>query len=333
MKKTILLNLLVAISFSSFSQVFNFENSFPGSSWTYYHNLDSLTSPLITHDSINKRIHYNLTLSTQTSLIYAPLTDTIGGFDGVFKSYSASFKITPASNSTIDPFFPMILSEKFMTGEHKNPWRLNPTNPSFAGDVQDNDMIAVLLDWGNEVTILSKQVGSTMSLIWTPYDSAYFLTSGVDYWIQLKSIDTNLVKMSIFNDSLLTNVLTTQDFVVHSLKPFTYLYVANNNGSSYSYHEGYLDNFRISKENPVSASKVTNLTGLSLYPNPVTNVLNIKQGNQELLTIEVINVLGESLLSVNGTNNQVDVSSLTAGVYFLKVTSKHGQHVEQFVKK
>jgi hypothetical protein len=61
---------------------------------------------------------------------------------------------------------------------------------------------------------------------------------------------------------------------------------------------------------------------LSVYPNPVENVLNIKGLNVQL--VEVFNMTG-SKVSVNKlSNNQIDVSNLSNGSYILRATADNG---------
>ena len=53
-----------------------------------------------------------------------------------------------------------------------------------------------------------------------------------------------------------------------------------------------------------------------LYPNPVSNFLNIKETTTSLRSIVIYNVLGEKIISKIG-KDQIDLSSLTQGIYFV----------------
>jgi len=61
-------------------------------------------------------------------------------------------------------------------------------------------------------------------------------------------------------------------------------------------------------------------SNLTVYPNPARSQINIEGLNQES-EFELISVLGERVLSgkVNNAANQISVSNLTKGVYFLKI--------------
>jgi len=64
-------------------------------------------------------------------------------------------------------------------------------------------------------------------------------------------------------------------------------------------------------------------TTLYVYPNPTSNNVEILSSNYEItiLSCEVLNVTGNKLLSVNGSDNtlNLDLSSLENGVYFVRV--------------
>jgi DNA-binding transcriptional regulator YdaS (Cro superfamily) len=59
-------------------------------------------------------------------------------------------------------------------------------------------------------------------------------------------------------------------------------------------------------------------TDVVVYPNPVTNILTITT-SQPVTNIEVFNGLGQ--LALKGLGNTIDVSSLSNGIYMLKVTA------------
>lgn len=63
---------------------------------------------------------------------------------------------------------------------------------------------------------------------------------------------------------------------------------------------------------------------LKAYPNPTTGLVNIKYTSQSPVQFEVINMLGEKVLIQNTNNTQnftIDVSSLTKGIYFLRMST------------
>lgn len=71
---------------------------------------------------------------------------------------------------------------------------------------------------------------------------------------------------------------------------------------------------------------------ISVYPNPSTGLFNVNVNTASKSTIEVYNVIGEVVFTsqVNG-NTTIDLSSLNAGVYSLKVTTDNMNVVKPIV--
>jgi hypothetical protein len=66
--------------------------------------------------------------------------------------------------------------------------------------------------------------------------------------------------------------------------------------------------------------KSNEISGLNIYPNPVTNgtlYINTKLNAEKDITI--YNVLGKEVLNTTTASNAVNVSKLSAGVYVVKV--------------
>ena len=74
-------------------------------------------------------------------------------------------------------------------------------------------------------------------------------------------------------------------------------------------------------------------TVASLYPNPTTGQITIIGEN--LQKAEVFNMLGQQLLSVRGSGNeiQINMSALPTGIYFVAVTNEEGRRCVQKVVK
>ena len=71
---------------------------------------------------------------------------------------------------------------------------------------------------------------------------------------------------------------------------------------------------------------------VSIYPNPATTVLNVVAEGYN--TIEVINLLGQTVYTCNATNStQINVNNLKNGVYFIRVNGENGTTTQKFIKK
>ena len=75
-------------------------------------------------------------------------------------------------------------------------------------------------------------------------------------------------------------------------------------------------------------------TSVSIYPNPVTDHLDISSGS-EISRISVYNSIGTSILVVTdtpGTKKHLNTHSLAPGLYILKIETKNGTEIKKFIK-
>ena len=73
---------------------------------------------------------------------------------------------------------------------------------------------------------------------------------------------------------------------------------------------------------------------LSVYPNPVSDVLNINmiiKGGTEY-EVFITDILGSSFTKVSKNTNVLNVSDLSAGMYFLNIRTKEGVFAHKFTK-
>jgi hypothetical protein len=80
----------------------------------------------------------------------------------------------------------------------------------------------------------------------------------------------------------------------------------------------------------VGVEEVTNLLSINAYPNPTSDLTTVAYSIKESanVTFDVLNLMGEKVMSINKGNvaagnytQQIDFSTLSAGVYMLNVTS------------
>jgi uncharacterized protein YjdB len=73
----------------------------------------------------------------------------------------------------------------------------------------------------------------------------------------------------------------------------------------------------------------------SLYPNPATNQLKIELNGFETTKISILNNLGQTVIynQFNNKINTIDIRSLPAGIYILKITNNTQSLTKKFIKK
>jgi hypothetical protein len=109
--------------------------------------------------------------------------------------------------------------------------------------------------------------------------------------------------------------------------------VLGQNTHTIYYNENDNKTTQIGVENAITLA-LTSSTGideqaennlnLTAYPNPTTGTINVEYNSQTPVQFDVINMLGENVLSQNTNNTKnttIDVSSLTKGLYFLQMTT------------
>jgi hypothetical protein len=80
-------------------------------------------------------------------------------------------------------------------------------------------------------------------------------------------------------------------------------------------------------------------TNLELYPNPVTDILNVTLGNNtdKITNISVLDLTGktmEEFVKINIVNKSLDVHNLLNGIYLLRITlTDSNYYTMQFIKQ
>lgn len=85
-----------------------------------------------------------------------------------------------------------------------------------------------------------------------------------------------------------------------------------------------LDELRVSETTSgLLSTAQNNITGLKVYPNPVSNgTLFIETAANAEKTVAIFDILGKQVLNTTTSNNAINVASLYAGVYVVKITEE-----------
>lgn len=101
-----------------------------------------------------------------------------------------------------------------------------------------------------------------------------------------------------------------------------YLDITNSNGDVATFFTSTLSNTNFEK------------VELSIYPNPTSNVLHISTNSTNVLGVELFNLQGKSIKQASLNNEaNIDVSDLSNGSYFLKITTPEGELIKKFLKE
>jgi aminopeptidase N len=180
--------------------------------------------------------------------------------------------------------------------EFFNDWIYNQGFPTY-------DVVGQILS-GNQIqfTVNQTQSDPSVSYFEMPVPIRVFGVSGQ----QMDLVLNNTVNGEIFTRTV-PFAITSFDF-----DPDRHLISASNNTTLANENFDWNDKIKI-------------------YPNPVTNVLNIEiPNNLELETVTITNILGQTVIEKNlGT---IDVSQLSAGVYNVKIKTTAGIFHKKIIK-
>lgn len=70
----------------------------------------------------------------------------------------------------------------------------------------------------------------------------------------------------------------------------------------------------------------------NIYPNPAKDFINIESRNINISSVNVFNILGTKVIEQKElTNSKLDVSALSNGIYFLKISADNGTVTKKFI--
>ncbi|WP_179349345.1 T9SS type A sorting domain-containing protein [Winogradskyella pacifica] len=113
---------------------------------------------------------------------------------------------------------------------------------------------------------------------------------------------------------------TSRSITLNSNADFTQLRLEN--------FPGYIATYR----NVSLSNSDQILSELKIYPNPVSDNLFISKPNSEVLDVVLYDIYGNSVLQQKTIEESVDVSILTEGIYFIKISSANDTRIQKIIK-
>jgi len=109
--------------------------------------------------------------------------------------------------------------------------------------------------------------------------------------------------------------------------PYWYKFEVKKNTSIIATFE---EKFATHDEVSIHETKINNI---SIYPNPTTGQLTIDNGELKMNSIEIFDVYGRIIVNCQlSIVNSIDISDLSNGVYFLKISTEKGMVTKKIVK-
>lgn len=92
-----------------------------------------------------------------------------------------------------------------------------------------------------------------------------------------------------------------------------------------------IDNVVISRQGSVGVESLKT-DDLRLYPNPTTGMVTL-QGDARVERIDIADISGRMLQTINHPSDHFNIDGLPQGVYFVKITTSEGVCVRKAVKR
>ncbi|MFC4162242.1 M4 family metallopeptidase [Epilithonimonas zeae] len=97
---------------------------------------------------------------------------------------------------------------------------------------------------------------------------------------------------------------------------------------------GQVEDYSLDIQEVLAVSDVNNDNKVSIYPNPVKDVLNIKTKESGDSTYKIFNTAGQSVANGKSIENKIDVNRLPTGNYVIELVNKKGEKsTQKFIKK
>ena len=98
---------------------------------------------------------------------------------------------------------------------------------------------------------------------------------------------------------------------------------------------GGLFHFENDSNSILGINELINIPDFAVFPNPFSNKLSIESSISIIQSIEIIDILGNTLVTLkpNNSNTSIDTTQLSQGVYLLKIQSNNKQFVVKRILK
>lgn len=85
------------------------------------------------------------------------------------------------------------------------------------------------------------------------------------------------------------------------------------------------------EEEPTAGLTDVTANKFTVYPNPVTSLLNINS-DAAIQKVELITSMGQNIKTFVNVSSQIDLSDISAGIYFVKIYSENGAFIQKIIK-
>lgn len=224
-------------------------------------------------------------------------------YGNLYQSYDAAYDASHSNQ----------IQNYLTTGTYDfNQW-LGMLGTNYYGFMQDSVLQNILADANRDSHPINVALRANNLYDWAPNGAVRMLYCGSDSMVAPENSINTL-------DSMVA--LGATDVQAHNLNP------SGDHNTCFipatSYALDWFDSLAVKCQNYASINNSEELN-ITLYPNPVSNILTIEGVNIENKSIFIQNSLGQNLPSNFLTSNQINVANLPNGIYFVIIEEENTQ--------
>lgn len=167
--------------------------------------------------------------------------------------------------------------------------------------------------------------------IFPPHEAQEIPNVTIISWEQVEGAEAyhfQLNPLNVFNNAMIDTIVSQNSLLVslNTNRVYRWRVSAVKDDRKGLYTSAFM--FRTSTQASVREAKASEV---SIYPNPVTNKLNLNFANNNFNTYSINDINGKVIIDKQRISKQIDVSKLKNGIYFLILENKNEKIYKKFV--
>jgi len=155
-------------------------------------------------------------------------------------------------------------------------------------------------------------------------NNGVFTNTGETLWTQASTSNPTVSGTFTIPTTATTGKVRLRVVMIYSSAP----------ASCNSYSYGQTEDYTINIQDVLAVSDLSSDNKVSIYPNPVKDILNIKTKEAGESTYKIYNAAGQSVANGKSVENKIDVNRLPSGNYVIELVNKKGEKsTQKFIKK
>ncbi len=190
------------------------------------------------------------------------------------------------------------------------------------------------------VNINTVYTGTNPFMLWNPYEGIeffnYVVWRSTDFGVTWQLQATLPSNQLTYTDNTISSTVLGLDYFVEVMlpSPCSAEKARNFNSTRSNRDKGA---FSVGEGGEYSNNSIEEsfLNNISVYPNPTSETINIRQETNNEIKVKLFNTLGMEVLTTEITNieNQVNLTTLEAGIYIIELSLEGKKRMVRIVKK